>query len=129
MIRFKDLYQVLPEHINVNNMIRTSMSYCLKYEQFEIEVYNNAAQVRSITNDYSYYITTFTNGMMHYKNYSEGWWTIKFNEIQTKEDLFNLSLQKDIYDLDLEIIRYIENLIRVMIDNLYDERSNLIKMG
>lgn len=124
MLHFKDLYQVLPEHINENSMIQQRMSYLLRYDDFEFEVFNNAIEVTNFKHNYSYYITTFTNGLM-YDNRPDFWWTIRFDEIQTKEDLFNFSIQHDIFDLDLELIRYIECLMKLVQNNLYNEKNNL----
>lgn len=126
MIKFKELYKVLPEHLTLDYMEHKDLSLVLFYDSIDVEVYNNAIEVRNSKEHYEYLLTTFTNGIMFYNPPTPGgWWRINLGEITNKEDLFNFSIQKDIFDLDLDLIRHIENLMKLVRTNLYTPENNL----
>ncbi len=125
-MKFKDLYQVLPEHINIDYVEHKYISLVLFYNDLEFEIFNNAIEVRNTKERYDYLLTTFTNGIMFYDNNSQSkWWIISLGEINSKDDLFNLSVQQNIFDLDLDLIRYIENLMKLVRENLYYDNKFL----
>lgn len=125
MLTFKEIYKVLPDDLTEDNMVEKHMSYFLRYDKLEFEVFNNAIEVRNREQKYEYHLTTFTNGIILYDNNNRKWWHITLNDIKTKEDLFNLSIQQDIFDLDLDLIRYIENIMKLVRENLYNDNNNL----
>lgn len=124
-ITFKDLYQVLLEDLTEDNMIKNQMSYLLRYNTLDFEVFNNAIEVKNRVQKYEYLLTTFTNGIMFYDNISHSWWSVKLDDIKTKEDIFNVSIEKGVFDLDLDLIRYIENIMLSVRKNLYNSNNNL----
>lgn len=125
MIKFKSLYEVKLEDLILDNFIEDGISYYKQYSDFRLYVHNNVIEFsHNILVQADFIITTFTNGLI--KDTSvDNFWHIPLESIQTKDDLFNVAIQKDIYDLDLDIIRYIESIIKEVRKNFYDSDNNL----
>ncbi len=126
MPKFKSLYDVKLEDLTLRNFIEDGISYYKQYSDFKLYIHNNVIQfshMQLIQEDFI--ITTFTNGLIRDTSVTN-FWHIPLDNIDSKDDLFNFSLQKDIYDLDLDIIKHIKEIIKVVLENFYDLDNNLI---
>ena len=125
MPKFKSLYEVKLEDLTIDKFIEDGVSYYKVYRDFRFYIHNNVMEFShdSLVQE-DFIITTFTNGITQMLA-SDNFWRVEFDDIKTKDDLFNFSLQKDPYDLDLDIIRHIENIIKVVRENFYGLDNNL----
>jgi len=125
MPTFKSLYEVKLEDLTLDKFIEDGLSYYKEYSDFRLYIHNNVMEFYHLSSTRkNFIITTFTNGLIKDSSVNS-FWHMPLDPIQNKDDLFNISVQKDTYDLDLDIIRYIESIITEVRKNFYDELNNL----